>query len=98
MDVIKALGDKTNEQAKKSKAYKDAVNELSTIYAEYGITIDKIKEDESNLVDVKQQEIDKSNELIEQIKLESAERNRANAISQVNDDYNKKSRRRRKTY
>lgn len=90
LDVIKALGDKTNEQAKKSKAYKDAVNELSTIYAEYGITIDKIKEDESNLVDVKQQEIDKSNELIEQIKLESAERNRANAISQVNDDYNKK--------
>ncbi len=90
LDVIKALGDKTNEQAKKSKAYKDAVNELSTIYAEYGITIDKIKEDESNLVDVKQQEIDKSNELIEQIKLESAERNRANVISQVNDDYNKK--------
>ena len=90
LGVIKALGDKTNEQAKKSKAYKDAVNELSTIYAEYGITIDKIKEDESNLVDVKQQEIDKSNELIEQIKLESAERNRANAISQVNDDYNKK--------
>lgn len=90
LDVIKALGDKTNEQAKKSKAYKDAVNELSTIYTEYGITIDKIKEDESNLVDVKQQEIDKSNELIEQIKLESAERNRANAISQVNDDYNKK--------
>lgn len=90
LDVIKALGDKTNEQAKKSKAYKDAVNELSTIYSEYGITIDKIKEDESNLVDVKQQEIDKSNELIEQIKLESAERNRANAISQVNDDYNKK--------
>lgn len=90
LDVIKALGDKTNEQAKKSKAYKDAVNELSTIYAEYGITIDKIKENESNLVDVKQQEIDKSNELIEQIKLESAERNRANAISQVNDDYNKK--------
>lgn len=90
LDVIKALGDKTNEQAKKSKAYKDAVNELSTIYAEYGITIDKIKEDESNLVDVKQQEIDKSNELIEQIKLESAERNRANAISQVNDDYNNK--------
>ena len=90
LDVIKALGDKTTEQAKKSKAYKDAVNELSTIYAEYGITIDKIKEDESNLVDVKQQEIDKSNELIEQIKLESAERNRANAISQVNDDYNKK--------
>lgn len=90
LDVIKALGDKTNEQAKKSKAYKDAVNELSTIYAEYGITIDKIKEDESNLVDIKQQEIDKSNELIEQIKLESAERNRANAISQVNDDYNKK--------
>ena len=90
LDVIKVLGDKTNEQAKKSKAYKDAVNELSTIYAEYGITIDKIKEDESNLVDVKQQEIDKSNKLIEQIKLESAERNRANAISQVNDDYNKK--------
>ena len=90
LEVIKALGDKTNEQAKKSKAYKDAVNELSTVYAEYGITIDKIKEDESNLVDVKQQEIDKSNELIKQIKLESAERNRANAISQVNDDYNKK--------
>nr|DAU70539.1 MAG TPA: tail tape measure protein [Herelleviridae sp.] len=90
LEVIKALGDKTNEQAKKSKAYKDAVNELSTVYAEYGITIDKIKEDESNLVDVKQQEIDKSNGLIEQIKLESAERNRANAISQVNDDYNKK--------
>ncbi len=90
LEVIKALGDKTNEQAKKSKAYKDAVNELSTIYAEYGITIDKIKDDESNLVDVKQQEIDKSNELIEQIKLESAERNRANAISQANDDYNKK--------
>lgn len=73
-----------------SKVYKDTIKELSNIYANYGVTIDKIKEDESNLVDVKQQEIDKSNELIEQIKLESAERNRANAISQVNDDYNKK--------
>lgn len=73
-----------------SKVYKDTIEELSNIYDNYGIAIDKIKEDESNLVDVKQQEIDKSNELIEQIKLESAERNRANAISQVNDDYNKK--------
>lgn len=73
-----------------SKVYKDTIKELSNIYDNYGIAIDKIKEDESNLVDVKQQEIDKSNELIEQIKLESAERNRANAISQVNDDYNKK--------
>lgn len=71
-----------------SKVYKDTIKELSTIYSNYGITIDKIKDDESNLIDVKQQEIDKSNELIEQIKLETTERNRANAISKANEEYN----------
>lgn len=71
-----------------SKVYKDTIKELSNIYANYGVAIDKIKEDESNLVDVKQQEIDKSNELIEQIKLETTERNRANAIFKANEDYN----------
>lgn len=71
-----------------SKVYKDTIKELSNIYGNYGIAIDKIKDDESNLVDVKQQEIDKSKELIEQIKLEATERNRANAISKVNEDYN----------
>lgn len=71
-----------------SKVYKDTIKELSNIYGNYGIAIDKIKEDESNLVDVKQQEIDKSNKLIEQIKLEATERNRANAISKANEEYN----------
>lgn len=71
-----------------SKVYKDTIKELSNIYDNYGIAIDKIKEDESNLVDVKQQEIDKSKELVEQIKLEATERNRANAISKANEDYN----------
>lgn len=71
-----------------SKVYKDTIKELSNIYGNYGIAIDKIKEDESNLVDVKQQEIDKSKELIEQIKLEATERNRANAISKANEEYN----------
>lgn len=71
-----------------SKVYKDTIKELSNIYDKYGIAIDKIKEDESNLVDVKQQEIDKSKELVEQIKLEATERNRANAISKANEDYN----------
>lgn len=71
-----------------SKVYKDTIKELANIYDNYGIAIDKIKEDESNLVDVKQQEIDKSKELVEQIKLEATERNRANAISKANEDYN----------
>ena len=71
-----------------SKVYKDTIKDLSNIYDNYGIAIDKIKEDESNLVDVKQQEIDKSKELVEQIKLEATERNRANAISKANEDYN----------
>lgn len=71
-----------------SKVYKETIKELSNIYDNYGIAIDNIKEDESNLVDVKQQEIDKSKELVEQIKLEATERNRANAISKVNEDYN----------
>lgn len=71
-----------------SKVYKDTIKELSNIYDNYGIAIDRIKEDESNLVDVKQQEIDKSKELVEQIKLEATERNRANAISKANEDYN----------
>lgn len=71
-----------------SKVYKDTIKELLNIYDNYGIAIDKIKEDESNLVDVKQQEIDKSKELVEQIKLEATERNRANAISKANEDYN----------
>lgn len=71
-----------------SKVYKDTIKDLSNIYGNYGIAIDKIKEDESNLVDVKQQEIDKSKELIEQIKLEATERNRANAISKANEEYN----------
>lgn len=90
LSVIDTLGDKTNDQAKKSKVYKDAVNELASIYSEYGIQISKIKEDESNLVDVKNEEIQKSKELVEQIRLESSERNRANAISQLNEEYNKK--------
>ena len=90
LSVIDTLGEKTNDQAKKSKVYKDAVNELASIYSEYGIQISKIKEDESNLVDVKNEEIQKSKELVEQIKLESTERNRANAISQLNEEYNKK--------
>ena len=71
-----------------TKVYKDTIKELSNIYDNYGIAIDKINEDESNLVDVKQQEIDKSKELVEQIKLEATERNRANAISKANEDYN----------
>ena len=71
-----------------SKVYKDTIKELSNIYDNYGIAIDRIKEDESNLVDVKQQEIDKSKELVEQIKLEATERNRANAISKANEEYN----------
>ena len=90
LSVIDTLGEKTNDQAKKSKVYKDAVNELASIYSEYGIQISKIKEDESNLVDVKNEEIQKSKELVEQIRLESSERNRANAISQINEEYNKK--------
>nr|DAW48818.1 MAG TPA: tail tape measure protein [Caudoviricetes sp.] len=90
LSVIDTLGEKTNDQAKKSKVYKDAVNELASIYSEYGIQISKIKEDESNLVDVKNEEIQKSKELVEQIRLESSERNRANAISQLNEEYNKK--------
>ena len=73
-----------------SKVYKDTIKELSNIYDNYGIAIDKIKDDESNLVDVKQQEIDKSKELVEQIKLEATERNRANAISKANEEYNKR--------
>lgn len=90
LSVIDTLGEKTSDQAKKSKVYKDAVNELASIYSEYGIQISKIKEDESNLVDVKNEEIQKSKELVEQIRLESSERNRANAISQLNEEYNKK--------
>ena len=73
---------------KNSKVYKDTIKELSDIYSNYGIEITKIKEDESNLVDVKDEEIKKSQELIEQIRLESAERNRANAISNANSQYN----------
>lgn len=73
-----------------SKVYKDTIKELSNIYDNYGIAIDKIKDDESNLVDVKQQEIDKSKELVEQIKLEATGRNRANAISKANEEYNKR--------
>lgn len=75
---------------KDSKVYSDTVKELSGIYGNYGIQLQKIKDDESNLVDVKDEEIKKSQQLVEQIKLESAERNRANAISQSNEDYNNK--------
>ena len=73
---------------KNSKVYKDTVKELSGIYSNYGIELTKIAEDESNIVAVKDEEIKKSQELIEQIKLESVERNRANAISKANETYN----------
>lgn len=75
---------------KDSKVYSETVKELSGIYGNYGIQLQKIKDDESNLVDVKDEEIKKSQQLVEQIKLESVERNRANAISQANEDYNSK--------
>ncbi len=73
---------------KNSKVYKDTVKELSGIYSNYGIELTKIAEDESNIVAVKDEEIKKSQELVEQIKLESVERNRANAISKANETYN----------
>ena len=86
--VLDTLGDKTNDQAKKSKVYKDTLSELTSIYSNYGIELTKIKDDESNLIDVKNEAIKKSQQLIEQIRLESAERNRANAISRANEEYN----------
>ena len=73
---------------KNSKVYKDTVKELSGIYSNYGIELTKIAEDESNIVAVKDEEIKKSQELIDQIRLESVERNRANAISKANETYN----------
>lgn len=88
LSVVKALGSKSNEEAKKSKVYKDVLQELSTVYDNYGIKLTKIKDDESNLIEVKEEAIAKSKELVEQIKIESAERNKANAISQANDEYN----------
>lgn len=88
LSVVKALGSKSNEEAKKSKVYKDVLQELSTVYDNYGIKLTKIKDDESNLIEVKDEAIAKSKELVEQIKIESAERNKANAISQANDEYN----------
>lgn len=88
LSVVKALGSKSNEEAKKSKVYKDVLQELSTVYDNYGIKLTKIKDDESNLIEVKNEAIAKSKELVEQIKIESAERNKANAISQANDEYN----------
>lgn len=86
--ILDTLGDKTNDQAKKSKVYKDTLSELTSIYSNYGIELTKIKDDESNLIDVKNEAIKKSQQLIEQIRLESAERNRANAISRANEEYN----------
>lgn len=71
-----------------SKVYKDTIKELSDIYSNYGIELTKIAEDESNLLDVKNEEIQKSQELVEQIRLEATERNRANAISNANSQYN----------
>ena len=88
LSVVKAFGNKSNEEAKKSKVYKDVLQELSTVYDNYGIKLTKIKDDESNLIEVKDEAIAKSKELVEQIKIESAERNKANAISQANDEYN----------
>ena len=88
LSVLKALGSKSNEEAKKSKVYKDVLQELSTVYDNYGIKLTKIKDDESNLIEVKDEAIAKSKELVERIKIESAERNKANAISQANDEYN----------
>ncbi len=73
---------------KDSKVYSDTVKELSGIYSNYGIELTKIKDDESNLNAVKDEAIKKSQQLVEQIKLESVERNRANAISQANERYN----------
>lgn len=70
------------------KVSKDVMQELSSIYSNYGIEIQKIKEDESNLIEVKDEQIKKSQELVEQIKLESVERSRANAISAANERYN----------
>ncbi len=75
---------------KDSKVYSDTVKELSGIYSNYGIELTKIKDDENNLNAVKDEAIKKSQQLVEQIKLESVERNRANAISQANERYNDK--------
>lgn len=70
-----------------SKVCKDTIAELREVYEDYGIKLTEINDTESNLIDVKQEAIDKSNELIEAIRTESIERQRANAIAAAGETF-----------
>lgn len=100
-DTTKKFGKEANEASanvesllavvktakKDSQTYKDAVKELHDIYSNYDITLQQVNEHESNLTDVADQELQKRNELIEAIRTESLERQRANAITAATETY-----------
>ena len=88
VSTLQAMDAENSNTSKSSKVYKDTINDLISIYGNYGIELTKIKDNESNLIAVKDEAIKKSQQLVDQIKLESIERNRANAISRANEKYN----------
>lgn len=88
VSTLQAMDAENSNTSKSSKVYKDTINDLISIYGNYGIELTRIKDDESNLIAVKDEAIKKSKQLVDQIKLESIERNRANAISRANEKYN----------
>lgn len=72
-----------------SKVHHDAVKELSGIYKDYGIEVVKLKDDLSNEADVVKDLVAKHNDLMEAIRAESVERQKANAIQTFTDEYQK---------
>lgn len=73
----------------KSKAHRDAINELSGLYKEYGIEVKNLNEDYSNEAEVVKELAGKHDELTAAIRNESIERQKANAIQTATEEYQK---------
>ena len=87
---VKSLAAIIETTSSSSKAHKDAIKELTGKYKEYGIEVKELTENGSNEAEVVNDLISKHDALTAAIRAESIERQKANAIQTISDEYQKK--------
>lgn len=87
---VKSLAAIIETTSSSSKAHKDAIKELTGKYKEYGIEVKELTENGSNEAEVVNDLISKHDALTAAIRAESIERQKANAIQTISDEYQEK--------
>lgn len=87
---VKSLAAIVETTTSSSKVHRDAIKELTSKYKDYGIEVKELKDDYSNEAEVVDDLIGKHDALTAAIRAESIERQKANAIQTISDEYQKK--------